>query len=97
MTRCPLCEKNGSSYFCPICKGKGVVNTISEFEKKKRKNEKSRLNATRSRTHYTEQEMSLLKDRSLSNSFLAKKLSRSIKAIEHARARLRKGELNGQI
>lgn len=96
MKKCPLCERNGINYFCRICKGSGFVKEVSAFEKKKRKNDKSRLKATCRNRHYTKEEIALLNNRDLSNGFLAKKLSRSIKAIENARARLRKGELNVQ-
>ena len=91
MKPCPLCQRKGyPDMHCPICKGFGEVPDILPSVKKKKKNDISRFKATRSGKPMTKRDWRIIEDERVSTAKAAKRLGRSIKAIEAARTRLRK-------
>lgn len=91
MKPCPLCQRKGYvDIRCPICKGFGEVLDLLPSVKKKKKNDMSRFKATRARKPFTNRDWRIIGDERISASKAAKRLGRSIKAIENARYRLRK-------
>lgn len=91
MKSCPLCQRKGYiDIRCPICKGFGKVPDLLPSVKKKKKNDMSRFKATRARKPFTNRDWRIIGDERISASKAAKRLGRSIKAIENARYRLRK-------
>ena len=89
--KCPLCAKYGNSLVCPICKGYGLVHQRSSAEEKKRRNDLSIKCATKRHLKFTEKELKIIRDPFYSTAQAASILKRSIKSIENARYRLRKG------
>lgn len=88
---CPLCTKAGwFDPHCPLCGGTGETQGLSERAKRKRRYEKSRANAKRKGKSYTDHDYFVIENLNLSNAEVARKLSRSIKAIENIRYKLRK-------
>ena len=88
---CPLCTKAGIiDLHCPLCGGSGETPHATPYIKKKKRNDKARARAKRTRRPYTARDYSLIENPYLSSGEVARKLSRSIKAIENMRYKLRK-------
>lgn len=91
MKPCPLCSHNGEvNILCPICKGIGEVRDVPPSERKKLRNNDSRLRASRTGKYLSKHDWALIEDLTLSTATVARRLNRSIKSIESARYRLRK-------
>lgn len=91
MKPCPLCTSRGEiSLLCPVCKGIGEVRDIPSSERKKLRNNDSRLRASRTGKYLSKHDWALIEDATLSTATVARRLNRSIKSIESARYRLRK-------
>lgn len=91
MKPCPLCLHNGEvNLSCPICKGIGEIRDIPPSERKKLRNNDSRLRASRTGKYLSKHDWALIEDATLSTATVARRLNRSIKSIESARYRLRK-------
>jgi hypothetical protein len=80
-----------------LCKGIGTVIDKDEIRKWKERNDRSRLYANRGGKHYRKKDYLVLMDTTISNAQAAKRLGKSVKAVESARYRLRKeAKLNEQ-
>ena len=89
---CPVCKNGADVLMCRICKGTGFVKPKIRSEYKKKRNDILRKRAYRARAFYTANEIELIKDSQYSISYLAKKLGRSLKAIETVRNRIKREE-----
>ena len=87
---CPLCAKYGIALGCPICNGAGFVLTTDPVAKMKKRNDRSRETASRSKKPFGIYDKKVIADFSIPTAKAAKRLRRSIKSIESARNRLRK-------
>ena len=97
MKPCPLCQRKGFiDMQCPICKGFGEVPDPLPSVKKKKKNDISRFKATRAHKPFTNRDWRIIGDERISAAKAAKRLGRSIKAIENARYRLRRERLGDE-